>query len=56
VRHDPPQRLDGVALFALAGAPDPADPSWPPGTTAELEDELVADAGRRFGYRLLPSP
>jgi RES domain len=56
VRHDPAQRLYGVALFADAGAPDPADRRWPAGDDRELPGELVAEAGRTFGYRVLPPP
>lgn len=52
VRHDPAQKLYGVALFGPAGAPD----GWPQGDDAPLPDELVAEAARLFGYRVLPSP
>jgi hypothetical protein len=55
LRHDPAQRLYGIALFGPAGAPDPADPKWPPGADAPIDDELV-DAARAFGYRVLPVP
>jgi len=56
VRHDPAQRLYGMALFADAGASDPADLSWPAGYDGDLPDELIAEARRRFGYRVLPPP
>jgi hypothetical protein len=56
VRHDPAQKLYGLALFAEAGAPDATDPSWPAGDDDGLPDELIAEAGRRFGYRVLPPP
>lgn len=56
VRHDPAQQLYGVALFALAGAPDSADPDWLHGDGAAIPDELVAEAGESFGYRILPVP
>jgi hypothetical protein len=55
VRHDPAQKLYGVALFAQAGTPDPADPQWPAESGA-LPDALVRDAERLFGYRVLPTP
>lgn len=55
VRHDPAQKLYGVALFAQAGTPDPADPRWPPDSKA-IPDSLVRDAERVFGYRVLPTP
>jgi hypothetical protein len=56
VRHDPAQRLYGLALFADAGAPAPADPRWAAGLDGDLSGELIAEAGRRFGYRVLPPP
>jgi len=56
VRHDPAQQLYGIALFGPAGAPDSADPDWPPGADEAIPEELVAEAGRRFGYRVLPVP
>ncbi len=55
LRHDPAQRLYGIALFGPAGAPDPEDPNWPPGTDSPIDDELLA-AARAFGYRVLPVP
>lgn len=56
VRHDPAQQLYGVALFAAAGAPESADPDWPSHDDGPVPDDLVAEAGRRFGYRALPRP
>ncbi len=56
VRHDPAQRLSGIALFGSAGSPDPADRNWPPGDDLPIPDDLVAEADRRFGYRVLPRP
>jgi hypothetical protein len=53
VRHDPSQRLYGVALFAPAGA---AGDQWPAGADHDIPDELVAEAARAFGYRVLPTP
>jgi RES domain-containing protein len=55
-RHDPAQKLCGVALFADAGAPDPADPDWPPGSDDPIPEALGAEAARVFGYRVLPTP
>ncbi len=55
VRHDPAQKLYGLALFFQAGAPDPADPQWPADSGA-IPDALVRDAERLFGYRVLPTP
>lgn len=56
VRHDPAQQFYGIALFAPAGAPGNSDPAWPSDDDGPLPDELVAEAGRRFGYRVLPRP
>lgn len=56
VRHDPRQQLYGLALYASAGAADPADPAWPGGDTDVISEDLVAEARRRFGYRVLPLP
>jgi hypothetical protein len=55
VRHDPAQKLYGLALFAQAGIPDPADPQWP-AVSGTIPDALVRDAERVFGYRVLPTP
>jgi len=55
VRHDPAQRLYGLALFSQAGAPDPDDPRWP-ADDGPVPDGLVRDAERLFGYRVLPTP
>lgn len=55
VRHDPAQKLYGVALFAQARTPEPADPQWPSDSGA-IPDALVRDAERVFGYRVLPTP
>jgi len=51
LRHDPGQMLSGVALFGPAGAPD-----WevPPGEP--LGSDLLLEAERRFGIRVLPTP
>jgi hypothetical protein len=55
-RHDPAQKLYSVALFADAGAPDPVDPDWPPGSGAPIREDLVAQAAHVFSYRVLPTP
>ena len=55
-RHDPAVRLTAVALFAPADAPEPSDATWPPGVSVPVADELIEDAARAFGYRVLPAP
>jgi hypothetical protein len=55
VRHDPAQKLYGVALFAPTGTPDPTDSRWPPDSSA-IPNALIRDAERLFGYRVLPTP
>lgn len=56
VCHDPAQQLYGIALFAAAGAPGSTDPNWPLRVDGRIPEELVAEAVRRFGYRVLPEP
>lgn len=56
VRHDPAQRLYGIALFAPAGAADADDPDWPHRESVPLPEDLVAAAIGRFGYRIVPTP
>lgn len=56
VRHDPAQRLYGIALFAPAGAPKPRDRDWPRQDDGPLPDGLAAEAQARFGYRTIPVP
>ena len=51
-RHDPAQRLFGIALFGAPGT----DPDWPRGDDGPIEDELAAEARAAFGYRVVPSP
>jgi len=55
VRHDPAQKLYGLALFGPAGTPDPADPRWPQDSQA-IPDSLIEDAERLFRYRVLFTP
>jgi hypothetical protein len=52
VRHDPAQRRVGLALFGETG--DAAD--WPDPRTEEIVEDLLLDAARRFGIRVLPRP
>ena len=56
VRHDPAQRLYGLALFGAPGAPDPADPNWPEGEDGDIPADLITEAVRAFSYRVLPPP
>jgi hypothetical protein len=56
VRHDPAQRLYGIALFAAPGTPNSADPDWPPSDDGPIPDDLVAEARTQFDYRILPAP
>lgn len=52
VRHDPAQRLYGLALFGKAGRITD-DPAWPAGHDRLLPPQLAADAVRAFRYRLV---
>ena len=56
VRQDPAQKLHGIALFAHAGAPDATDPHWRTNDDNAIPGDLIAEAGRLFGYRVLPTP
>jgi hypothetical protein len=56
LRHDPAQRLHGVALFAAAGAAAPADLAWPIIDDGPIPDDLLGEAAKRFGYRVVPRP
>jgi RES domain len=49
LRHDPAQRLAGVALFGPAGSPPefPADPGEPIG------NEIIEKVHRRFGIQVI---
>lgn len=55
VRHDPAQKLYGIALFDPAGSAKPGDRRWPHPSRA-IPPELIARAEREFGYRVLPTP
>jgi hypothetical protein len=51
LRHDPGQRLVGVALFGPAGASgQPFTPGDPIGR------DVIEEAERRFGVRVMPAP
>jgi hypothetical protein len=56
VRHDPAQRLYGIALFGEAG--EQADTNRAEASILDypIPDELTAEAQRRFGYRVVPRP
>jgi hypothetical protein len=54
LRHDPAQRLYGIALFGEPGESGPADAAAVADTP--IPDELVEEADARFGYRVLPTP
>lgn len=53
VRHDPSQRLYGIALF---GPPGAGGEGWPADRDGPIPDELIAEAGAAFGCRVLPTP
>lgn len=52
VRHDPAQRRAGVALFGKAGEAE----DWPDPETQLIDEDLLMEAARRFGIRVLPRP
>lgn len=56
LRHDPAQKLYGIALFGEPGVPRRKGATWPAGTAGPIPETLVADAGRLFGYRVLAIP
>jgi RES domain len=57
VRHDLAQQLKGIAWFGPAGPADDAlRTTLPPAVTEPIPRDLVADAERRFGYSVLPTP
>ncbi len=56
VRQDPAQEIYGIALFGPPGAPRAADPQCPSHRDSPIPDDLVAEAAKRFGYRVLPPP
>jgi RES domain len=57
VRHDPAQRLYGLALFGEPGESRPTAnlEGWE-STDRPIPDDLVSEARRLFDYRVLPTP
>ncbi|HSK78696.1 MAG TPA: RES family NAD+ phosphorylase [Thermoanaerobaculia bacterium] len=55
LRHDPGQRLTGVALFGPAGAGTGAS-GYPPGLVRPIGPDILAEAASRFGILTLPAP
>lgn len=55
-RHDPAQKLYGIALLGEAGEQPQKD--WAEAAILDqpLPSELIDEARRRFGYRILPRP
>jgi hypothetical protein len=51
LRHDPSQRLAGVALFGPAGAP-----GWPYEAGDPIGPAMADEVWRRFGLRIMPAP
>jgi hypothetical protein len=56
VRHDPAQRLYGIALFGEAGEQMENEVVEASILDYPIPGELVAEARRRFGYRVVPRP
>jgi hypothetical protein len=56
VRHDLAQRLYGIALFGQAGEQPDNDRAEALILDQPIPDELIAEARRRFGYRVVPRP
>jgi hypothetical protein len=54
VRHDPAQKLFGVALFGEAGPS--AEPAGAASVSGPIPEDLVDQARVRFGYRIVPRP
>jgi hypothetical protein len=55
VRHDPSQKLYGIALFGAPRGADPGDKRWLH-QSGPFPAELLARAEHEFGYRVLPTP
>lgn len=53
-RHDPAQRLYGIALFGPAATSTPPDSATT--DTAPIPDQLIQQATHRFGYRIVTRP
>lgn len=56
VRHDPAQKLYGIALFGEAGEQPDNDRAEASILDHPIPDEVIAEARRRFGYRVVPRP
>jgi hypothetical protein len=56
VRHDPAQKLYGIALFGEAGEQPVNDRAEASILDHPIPDELIAEALRRFGHRVVPRP
>jgi hypothetical protein len=57
VRHDLAQQLKGIAWFGPAGPADAETVAGlPPSDTGPIPTELIDEAARTFGYRVLPAP
>lgn len=56
VRHDPAQKLYGIALFGEADEQPDNDQAEASILDHPIPDELIAEARRRFGYRVVPRP
>jgi len=57
VRHDLSAELVAIGWFGDEGAAAGAAlASLPTASTAPIDDELIDEAGREFGYRVLPLP
>lgn len=56
VRHDPAQKLFGIALFGEAGEQPDHNRAEASILDHPIPDEVIAEARRRFGYRVVPRP
>jgi hypothetical protein len=56
VRHDPAQKLYGIALFGEAGEQPDNDQGEASILDHPISHELIAEARQRFGYRVVPRP
>ncbi len=57
VRHDPAQSLYGIALFGEAGESGAVgNPVAGSSSDRPIPDDVVDEAERLFGYRVLPTP
>jgi RES domain len=55
VRHDPAQRLVGIALFGSAGVVSSGS-GLSPAESRGIDRSLLDEARRKFGYRVVPRP